>query len=264
MVECGTRDEQPGEFGLAHLSEHMHFQGTNCRTALDVLRQIDGLGGQVGGMTTRDYTAYFACVADDYCFHALDLLADLLLNSTYPEECVDRERRVILEEIAGGDDDPACLVQTRLKNAIWPGSALGRPIAGTPEGVSSYTRDDIIYFVHRNYTPNRFVVTAAGNVDHDDFVAQVRDCFWRMIGSSRPLPPQAPVFRRAEISRKAAGSRCHFCFGLPAYSFAHPKRYAVHVLNRVLGGALSSRLFRMNLTRLPRRSCDWAQRRLCW
>jgi len=244
LVQCGSRDETPEEAGLAHLCEHLVFQGTSTRSALEIARRMDGIGGQVGAFTTKDYTCYYASVLDDYCFHALDLLSDLLLHSTFPPEALERERRAILREIDGDWDAPERRLQQALKQAVWPDHPLGRPVAGRPETLERCSREDIIYFLHRHYMPNRIIVAAAGGVEHDSFTVQVRDCFWRMLGASDATLKRAPQYLAAEVFEEGPLRQAYFCLALPAHAYAHPERYALHLMNRILGGGISSRLFR--------------------
>lgn len=244
LVDAGPRDEGPGQDGLAHLTEHLMFQGTGRRDAVQIARDMDVSGGQVGAFTTRDYTCYHATVLDDYLTYALDLFGDLLLNSTFPDEHLRREKQAILSEIAAGWDSPAERANNLLKAAVWPGHALGRPVAGTPETVSRLTREEVIYFVHENYLPGRLILAAAGSVEHDDFVAQVRDAFWRLLGGSRLGVPSQPVRHGALRVESRPLSQVYFCLGLPAFAYVHADRYVLHALNSLLGGGISSRLFR--------------------
>jgi predicted Zn-dependent peptidase len=200
VVECGSRDEHPDEAGLAHLCEHMVFQGTCNRNARELSRDMDAIGGEISAFTTRDYTCYYATVQDEYSFHALDLLGDILLNPTFPEEELEREKNCISREIESGIDHPMRRAQDLLLASIWPGHALGRPVAGEIDHVRRHTRDDAIYFYHRHYVPERMIIAAAGNLDHEDFVAQTRDVFWRLLGEEPLNPAQRPVF--------ASGLRC--------------------------------------------------------
>ncbi len=242
LFDCGSRDEGGEESGLAHFCEHLMFQGTSCRRAAEIRTTIDNAGGQIGAFTTRDYTCYYASVMDDYCFHALDLLGDILLNSTFPENSVIREKSAILCEIEAGFDNPPWHVQELLKRQLWQEHPLGRPIAGDGQAISNFTREDVIYFVHKHYSPDRMTIAAGGALDHDDFVAQTRDCFWRLIGESqvvRTPPPVSPG--RLHVSQ-CASNQAYFALGIPCVPYAHPARYDIHALTDLLGGGVSSRL----------------------
>ena len=243
MVDCGTKDEEPGQAGLAHLAEHLLFQGTSSRDVLQIARQIEGFG-HAGGLTTRDYTCYYASTLDDYQFHALDLLGDVLLNSTFPEACVARECRVILSEMERCWDMPAQHVHDLAKANALPGQALGRPIIGTAEAIARHTREDVIYFLQRHYTPDRIVVAAAGHLDHGDFAAQTRDAFWRLFGQSHAAPPRAALFSGGVTVEATNSAQTYFCLLVPAPEYAGAARYAVHLVAWILGGGISSRLYR--------------------
>lgn len=243
VFECGPRDEMRSESGLAHFCEHLMFQGTSNRSSLEIGRLIDSAGGRVGGFTTRDYTCYFASVLGDYCYHALDLLGDILLNSTFPETHLERERGAVLCELEGRMDSPAERAQDLLKRNAWPNHALGRNLAGEVDTVSRFTREDVIYFVHGNYTPNRMIIAATGQLIHDDFVAQARDVFWRLLGESQPRPVSAPSPTPTLATELSGTNQSYFCLGVPAPSYAHASRYVLHLVNEIIAGGVSSRLF---------------------
>lgn len=245
LVGCGSVQETPAQAGLSHLCEHLLFQGTSGRDALQIARQIDSAGGMVGAFTTRDYTCYHGSILDDYCYHALDLLGDVLLNSTFPERSLEREKHAILSEMARGQDVPEQRVDELVKGAAWAGHGLGRAIAGDAAAIARHTREDVIYFFHEHYTPQRIIIAAAGNLDHDDFVAQTRDSFWRLLGENLPAAVQAPEFHGGITLSEADFGQAYFALAIPAPPYADPMRYGVHLLNRVLGDGISSRLFRV-------------------
>lgn len=242
--DVGPRDEVPDQAGIAHFAEHLMFEGTSNRDGLAVARLIDTMGGQVGGFTTRDYTCYAATVLDDYSPYLLDLFGDLLLNSTFPEASVVAQRGAVGRELATLADQPDRLVSDRLKSLVWPDHPLGRPVAGSPETVARITREDVIYFTARNYLPDRMIVAAAGGVDHDDFVAQVRDGFWRLIGEAGPRECPRPRFRGGTEVFHQPLNQAYFALAVPAPVYASPDRYGWHLLTTILGGGISSRLFR--------------------
>jgi len=241
LVDCGSKDESEAEAGLAHLCEHLLFQGTGGRDALEIARQVDGFGS-AGGFTTRDYTCYYATTLDDYQYYALDLLGDILLNSTFPTHSLVRERQAILSEIERGRDVPEQYVQNLAKMESWRGNSLGRPVAGDAEAIARHTREDAIYFLQRNYTPDRIVIAAAGHLDHEDFVAQTRDAFWRLLGHCDTVRRECPVFHPGVTIESINSTQSYLCLTIPAPGYADRDRYVVHVLNRILGGGFSSRL----------------------
>jgi predicted Zn-dependent peptidase len=243
IVDCGPKDETDAEAGLAHLCEHLLFQGTGARDAREIARQVD-LFGHAGGVTTRDYTCCYASTLDDYQYYALDLLGDVLLNSTFPDQYLQRERQAILSEMERGRDVPEQYVHDLARSKAWRGGTLGRPIAGHARTVARFTREDAIYFLQRHYTPDRIVIAASGCLDHEDFVAQTRDAFWRLLGYREPAPRRSPVFCPGLTAESINSAQAYFSLAIPAPDFADPDRYVVHIVNRILGGGISSRLSR--------------------
>jgi predicted Zn-dependent peptidase len=244
LADVGPRDEQPEQAGLAHLTEHLLFQGTSNRNARQMAAMMDLAGGQIGGFTARDYTCYFANVLDEHCTYAVDLLGDLLLNPTFPAEGLEREKAAILCEMEAARDSPGKRAHSRLKEAAWPRHPLGRPITGSPETVASLTREDVIYFFHKHYVPDRIIIAAAGHVEHGSFVAQVHDAFWRLLGKGEPVSFHPPGHQPGVVLEPVPVSQAYFSLGIPAYSYTHAGRYGLHVLNELVGGGISSRLFR--------------------
>src|SRR5262249_3092083 len=225
VVEVGPRAESARQAGLAHLAEHLLFQGTSNRDAREIARLMDLAGGQLGGFTTRDYTCYSATVLDEHGPYALDLLGDILLNSTFPTERVEREKEAILREISAGRDAPGERCHDLLKSFAWSGHPLGRPIAGWPHTVRALDREDAIYFLHENYVPARLIIAAAGNLHHEDFVAQVRDAFWRLLGHCHGFHHAAPTQRGGVVVEPMPVSQTYFCVGIPAPPYTHTDRY---------------------------------------
>jgi predicted Zn-dependent peptidase len=244
IIDAGPQDEAAEHAGLAHLCEHLIFQGTSNRNAAAIAQLMDLAGGHVGGFTARDYTCYFAHLLDEHYTYGLDLLGDLCLNSIFPEESVRREKEAIVHEIEADQDQPIERAHQLLKNQIWGGHALGRPIAGTPETLRGLTREDIIYFAQGQYLPNRIIIAAAGNLDHEDFTAQARDAFWRLLGEGTARHRPAVEHRPGLVIEERPVNQAYFCLSIPAPAFCHESRYRWHVLNNLLGGGISSRLYR--------------------
>lgn len=243
LVEAGSSVEPEHQRGLAHLLEHMIFQGTSNRDGLEIARLMDSAGGRMGAFTSRDYTCYYAQILADYVPYALDLFGDLLLNPVFDPDALEREKRAIQCEWQSGQDNPEQRVHEIMRDTLWPDHALGRPILGTLDGLESLAREDLIYFLHTHYQPNRIVVAAAGNLHHDDFVAQVRDGFWRLLGERAATPVQPPVAQPALVLQTAPSAQSYFSLGLQTAPFASEHRATLHVLNAILGGGISSRLF---------------------
>jgi predicted Zn-dependent peptidase len=245
LVAVSPRQDPENRGGLAHLVEHMLFQGTSSRDALQIARLIDLAGGQIGAFTTRDYTCYYATVLDDHSPYAIDLLGDVFLNAIFPETRLEREKDAILYEIASSYDIPSEHVNTLLKGFAWASHPLGAPVAGTTTSVMGLTREDVIYFMHEHYTPDRIIVTAAGNLIHDDFVAQIRDAFWRMLGEKATSNKVLfPTYHGGCVIEYRPISQVYFALGIRTLPYAHVDRYGIHILSNILGGGVSSRLFR--------------------
>lgn len=244
IVDTGLRDEAPGKNGQAHMVEHLMFRGTSNRDSLQIARLMDEAGGCIGGFTTRDYTCYTATVLDDYCTYALELLGDILLNSQFLPGAIEREKETILREIDAHFDMPDKRVDTLLKAHIWNGQPLGMPVTGIPETISTLTRNDVVNFFDTHYLPQRLIIAAAGNIEHQDFVAQVQDAFWRMMGYPKPgFNPPLEYHSGVAVAHMPV-SQVYFSVGLKTHPFAHPDRYGLHIFNKILGDGISSRLFR--------------------
>lgn len=244
LVDASPQDEPTNKRGIAHLTEHALFLGTSGRDAKQISCLIDEAGGQMGAFTTRDYTCFSSHIMDDYCPFAWDLLGDMLLNSTFPEEGLMRERDVVLQELGICSANHSKQLHDRLKRAIWPHHPLGREVAGDVESVSRLTREDVIYFVGQNYLPDRMIVAAVGNVAHQDAVAQAGDAFWQLLGQSSPRKRQPCEFHSAiELIPASSISHSYFAFAFPSTPYNSENRYSVHALNSIIGGGMSSLLY---------------------
>lgn len=244
LIEAGPQDDPPGLSGLAHLAEHAIFQGTSGRSAFEIARLMDVAGGQMGAFTTRDYTCLYANVLDEYLTYATELFGDMLLNSTFHDENIDREKQAVLREIGLTRDTPTEHVHQQLKQLMWAGQSLGDAVHGNAADVARLTSDDVRTFVRRNYTPDRIIVAAAGNVEHDALVEQIRDGFWRLSGVRPQRRTTRTRFRSGVAIDTSPVSQAYFAIGLEAPAYVAADRYSLFLLNSVLGGGMSSRLFR--------------------
>lgn len=244
LIDTGIIDEPDEKTGLAHMVEHMMFRGTKSRDSLQIARFMDEAGGQMGGFISRDYTCYTATVLDDYYTFALELLGDIILNSLFLSDDIEREKATILREIEYVTDMPDQRVDGLLKSHAWKGHYLGKDIDGNAQKVEGLTREDVLTFVKSNYHPDRMIIAAAGNVCHQDFTSQVQDAFWRMEGISISRQQLKPKFHNGIVIETRPVSQVYFSIGLRAYPYAHPLRYNLHIANKILGGGISSRLFR--------------------
>jgi len=242
LVDANPSDEASDKSGLAHYCEHALFLGTPLRDQTSLTRLIDSAGGQLGAFTAPDYTCFYAHVLQDYTSYAVDLLGDILVSSSYPQELLEREREVIVQEIRGGDDQPHSFLTQKIKETLWPEQVISRPVTGTVESVRGLDRSDVVSFVSRHYTPDRITVAAAGAIDHDSFAEQVQDAFWTLRGHGPERQTKAirPV---GGISvHPAGGEQAYFSIAIPTTDYADAGRYGMHLINALLGGGLSSRL----------------------
>lgn len=249
-VGVGSRDESPALHGCSHFLEHLLFKGTAERSALDISIALDAVGGEFNAFTAKEYTCFHARVLDEDLPLAVDVLGDMITGSRLDPEDVEAERDVILDEIAMHDDDPDDVVHNLFAAQAWGDSPLGRPIAGTEESISALTRDQIARFHRRHYRPATTVVAAAGNVDHQALVRQVKRAFGRHGWLDReedPVPPRHAARRRRVTPGEARATRpfeqVNVVLGVEGMTRNDDRRFALGVLNTALGGGTSSRLF---------------------
>ena len=245
-IDCGSRDETPEVNGISHFIEHMVFKGTTTRSASQFAREVDALGGNLDAFTGKETICFNIKVLDENVPAALDLLTDLVLHPTFSPEDIAKEQGVILEEIKMDEDNPDYLVHELFTQNFWPNDALGRPILGTAKTVSSFDQAVVLHEYARRFTPANMVFTASGNLDHEAFVEQVAAAFASLSASSsekiaRPNPPQA--LPHITLKNKKSLEQVQFCLAVPAPPVADPSRYAAYLLNSILGGGMSSRLF---------------------
>ena len=239
----GSRHESDAESGIAHFVEHMLFKGTTTRSARDIAQEIDSIGGQLDAFTSKEYAGYYIKVLDEHLSVALDLLGDMLQRPAFAPAEVTREQGVILEEIKMVEDAPDDLVHEVFAQQCWPTHPLGRPILGTPETVSSFEHRGLRNYFHRTYVAPNLLVAAAGNLNHD----KLRDVVTSSLADLPAGPPAEsvapPLMSGGVAYRQKDIEQSHVCLGTPAYHQTHVDRHALHVLNTILGGSMSSRLF---------------------
>lgn len=247
-VGVGSRDESDRQRGAAHYLEHLLFKGTRRRSALDISASIEAVGGDLNAFTTKEYTCYYARVLDTDLPLAIDVVCDVVTDALIRTEDVEAERGVILEEIAMHEDDPTDVVHDEFAAAVFGDTPLGRPILGTVESISAMSRSAVNGFYRRRYRPEHMVVAAAGNLDHDSVVRQVRAAFAsRLDPAAQPSPARGSRRPRRTFGGVRVVSRpteqAHLVLGVPGITRNDPRRYALSVLSTALGGGMSSRLF---------------------
>jgi predicted Zn-dependent peptidase len=245
-IGSGSRDEAAEINGISHFVEHMVFKGTTSRSAQQIAREVDTIGGNLDAFTGKEMVCFNIKVLDENVQPALEVLADLVLHPTFTPEELTREQNVILEEIKMDEDNPDYLVHEVWTQNFWKGDALGRPILGTAKTVSSFNQQLLFDFYAGRFTPGNMVFSAAGNLDHDAFVAQVEKEFSSLAVHSAGVAARVAAPRATPhitLKRKKSLEQVQFCLGVPAPPVNDPRRYGVYLLNTMLGGGMSSRLF---------------------
>lgn len=242
-VRSGARDE-PGELlGVSHFLEHMMFKGTERRDARGIARSLESLGGHLDAFTSREQVCYTARALSEHLPEAVDVLADIVFRSRFAEAEVEREKSVVREEILSYEDTPEEKVNDVLAELLWDGHALGRPILGTEATVTTFTSEVLRGYFRGRYRPEQVVVAAAGGLDHDHLVSLVSGHFAPPDGQPRPLSGTPPPFRPAVRHEERELQQLHLALGTRGLSFVDGERYALLVLDTLLGGGMSSRLF---------------------
>src|SRR5947209_7707355 len=242
----GSRQEDEQLAGVSHFIEHLYFKGTPSRpTSKEVAVAIESIGGFINASTDKELTAYWARVPAEHIDIGMDVLFDIVTNSKITPADIERERAVILEELRMYQDQPQDYVQNLFEELIWPGHALGRDIAGTERSVSRLSRDDILEYADARYRLPNLVIGAAGSLDDDDTLALVSKGLSLREGLDGVLAalPPSPLDGPRVLIRRRETEQAHICLGARAFSYLHPDRYALDLLNTVLGEGMSSRLF---------------------
>ena len=239
----GSRHESNEQSGIAHFVEHMLFKGTATRSAEDIAQAIDSIGGQMDAFTAKEYASYYIKVLDEHLPFALDVLSDIVLRPAFSADDVAREKKVVLEEIKMVEDTPDDLVHELFTESFWAGHPLGRPILGTPETVGAFTPEVLRRYFTGTYSAPNLIVAATGNIEH----ARVRELVERTfadlprerlaVTEAPPTPQPTVIIRNKELEQS------HVCLGTSGYRQDHSDRYTSYVLNTILGGSMSSRLF---------------------
>ncbi len=242
-VNVGSRDESDEIAGISHFIEHLMFKGTGKRTAKQIAEALDAVGGQLNAFTTKEYTCYYAKVLDEHFDLALDVLSDMIFNSKFAPRDIDRERNVIIEEIKMYEDTPDELVHDVFANTIWQKHPLGRPIIGHADIIKQLGRDTFLDYLKRNYVPGNIVISVAGNIVHELAAEKIGRFFGRLGGDSFPRVMNLPSPRKEVTCRTKDTEQVHLCVGTPGMPLDHDQIYTFQLVNTILGGGLSSRLF---------------------
>jgi len=239
----GSRHEPQEQSGIAHFVEHMLFKGTGTRSAEDIAQAIDSVGGQMDAFTAKEYASYYIKVLDEHLPFAVDVLSDIVMNPAFSAEDIEREKKVVLEEIKMVEDTPDDLVHELFTENFWADHPLGRPILGTKETVESLTQDGLRRYFQGVYTAPNLIVAAVGNVEHARVRELVERAFAKLPTTSEPIVDGPPRVFPCTIIRNKELEQSHVCLGTAGYQQDHEDRYSSYVMNTVLGGSMSSRLF---------------------
>ena len=239
----GSRHESASHSGIAHFVEHMLFKGTTTRSAQDIAQEIDSIGGQLDAFTAKECASYYVKVLDEHLPRAVDVLSDLVLHPAFDAGEIAREKKVVLEEIKMVEDTPDDLVHELFTQRFWSGHPLGRPILGVPATVDPLDDTALREYFERVYTSQNLVIAAAGNVDHAAVRGLVAEAFNDVPTTGDTIPISAPGSVPGLLLRDKALEQCHICLGVSGYPQEHSDRYVCYLLNIVLGGSMSSRLF---------------------
>lgn len=242
-IQVGSRQEEPEQAGISHFIEHMLFKGTENRTAEEIATAIDSVGGVLDAFTAREYTCFNAKVLAEHLPLAVELLADLLLYARLDPSDIEKEREVILQEIKMVEDAPDDQIHDFFTQTVWTSHPLGRPVLGRRETLQHIRRDEIVKYMDAHYRPDRAIVSATGDLDHDAVVDLVATAFGKWGGHARLESTSPPVWRTSTLNEPRELSQVHLCLGVGSLAYAHQDRYALAMLNTILGGGMSSRLF---------------------
>src|SRR6266480_2558642 len=243
-IKTGSRDEDLPWNGISHFVEHMVFKGTQHRSAEEIARQVDSIGGNIDAFTAKECVSFSIKVLNEHLPIAMDVLSDLVLNPVFDDTDIARERGVILEEIKMDEDNPDYLVHEIFTQNFWKDHPLGKPILGTKDTVKKFEREPVLDFYSQRFAPGNVIVTAAGNLNHERFVELVIRHFEKMKPASNGFHSAPPkIVPKIILRNKKSLEQVQICVGVPSYPITHEKRHSSYILNTLLGGGMSSRLF---------------------
>ena len=241
-IGTGSRNENSENNGVSHFLEHMFFKGTKTRTAREIAESFDAIGGQVNAFTSKEYTCYYAKVLDEHGSYALNVLSDMFFHSIFDEEELKKEKKVVYEEIKMYEDAPDDIVHDVLARASYGDHPLGYPILGTEDTLSNFNRDTLTQYMNETYTPDNVVISIAGNI-HDNFIEEVENLFGSYNTGHSKREYVKPDFFNTHLTKKKSTEQAHLCIGYNGLPVGDKDIYSLIVLNNVLGGSMSSRLF---------------------
>jgi predicted Zn-dependent peptidase len=242
-VKVGSRNEPSEKNGISHFLEHMFFKGTRKRTAKDIAFETDSLGGELNAFTSRETTTFYIKVLDEFLEKGLELLSDVFLNSLFPEEDIEKEKKIIKEEIKMVEDTPDDYIHDLFNQTIWGHSGIGQPVLGRRETIRIFTRDDLMAHIRKYYGVKDIVISCAGNFDHMHLMALLNKNLGNLRRGSEPERGAPPGFQSTMHVFSKQLSEAHLCLGFKGIHHASKDRYSLFTLNTILGAGVSSRLF---------------------
>ncbi|MBN1503875.1 MAG: insulinase family protein [Candidatus Eisenbacteria bacterium] len=242
-IGSGSRNEEPEQCGLSHFIEHMVFKGTETRSAFDIARSLEAVGGHLDAFSSKEYTCYYGRVLDEHLPLAVDVLSDIVCHSVFADKDIEREKKVVLDEIRALEDTPDDEIHDLFASVVWKGHSLGRSILGTRETVGAFTRDDVARYFRENYVAPSVIVSVAGSFDYQALLDLVARSFKLPAGPAPSQDSPVPAYARSVEVTERRLSQEYFCVGTRGVSYNHELRHALLVMNVAMGGGASSRLF---------------------
>lgn len=242
-VMAGSRDEPQEKNGISHFLEHMFFKGTSRRNAKEIAIEVDSIGGELNAFTSREETTFYARTLDKHLPIAIDLLSDIFLNSLLDPAEIEKEKKIILEEIKMVEDTPDDYIHDLYYKTAWNGNPLGQPVLGMKEAIESFTRKDLVDHIEGYYYPEGIVISAAGNLDHDELLKLLNNTLGKLKRGKSDRNETVPRFTKNIQGKRKRLESVHICLGVEGLKHTHEDRYSLLVLNSILGNSVSSRLF---------------------
>ncbi|MFQ6617539.1 MAG: M16 family metallopeptidase [Fidelibacterota bacterium] len=242
-ILAGTRDESANNNGISHFIEHMVFKGTKTRTAYNVAHYLESLGGSLNAFTGKELTCYYAKILDEHLEEAVDIISDIILNPRFDKNDIEKEKKVVVDEIKELEDTPGDLIHDFFFKNIYPDNPLGFSILGSEKNIWNFSKDHLLDYKRSNYTTDRIIISAAGNLVHTNLIKLIEKYFdISLSNGSRRITPPLPIKKISDVIESSI-SQVHICIGARSFPFSDGRRFQLLVLNTILGGGMSSRLF---------------------
>ncbi|PKM96063.1 MAG: peptidase M16 [Firmicutes bacterium HGW-Firmicutes-1] len=242
-IRNGSIDEDDSTNGISHFIEHMIFKGTNKRTARDIADEMSEVGGRINAFTSKEYMCYYAHVLDNHFGVALDVLSDMICNSTFKEDEIEKEKGVILEEIKMCEDSPEDMVMDALEHNVWQGHSLSYNILGTEENVRKFSRSDMLSYLEKHYIAENMVISVVGKMDFDNILTQLEESFSGIKNNKSVERIDNATYQKSFSAKNKDIEQAHICLAFPSISYESEKVYMLSILNTIIGGGINSRLF---------------------